>query len=233
MTELVDTEGNPIAVDVDGKLEIEPYPSIKRRFLDAVKSMDSPKKSGYNNHQKYDYSTLSDMYKVIKPALYEQGLYLSQPCEYDAESNCVVIHTYIECPETGENLTYSQKIPVGSKIDPKSIGAVETYGKKYAISGIFCLGGEEDLDRQDKNKGSFSGKQGYQRQNTTQGHRVAKPDPTYDQKNQQQRQYLANWLRQNGHIQDENQIAAISIGLDGKPFNEQNIRYAIQGLKNG
>lgn len=99
----------------------------------------SKESKGYN----YKYTRLEDYWDACRDVLQENNLIVIQFPEYADDHVCVttrVEHT------SGQFYESTMKLPVQKK-DPKEIGALITYAKKYGLSSMLgIVGSEEDPD---------------------------------------------------------------------------------------
>lgn len=85
---------------------------------------------------RYRYTDLSDVLAVVKQALAEVGLSLSQPIHADGDKVRVVT-MLIDC-ETGDALEF-QGVEFRMMNDPQAVGSAITYARRYNLTSLFAL----------------------------------------------------------------------------------------------
>lgn len=86
----------------------------------------------------FKYATLANIIQKIKPAMKEAGLGFTQLIE---GSN---LRTVLFSAEDGS--TVESVLPINVTGDPKNVGALITYYKRYALCGALGIAAEEDKD---------------------------------------------------------------------------------------
>lgn len=109
----------------------------------AQAGMASPKKSGVGQvgPRKYAYATLDDVLDSIKPALNENGLFLTQ--RTSRGESCLFIQTLVG--HGSETLLLDEE-PYEYDTNPQEYGRRETYAKRYGLCKAFAIVGDEDTD---------------------------------------------------------------------------------------
>lgn len=98
------------------------------------------KKTAKNSHLKSSYADLVSVFAAIGPALEDSGLIVIQ--EATTSDDCVAVTTHI-MHTSGENATFSTAVPL-AKRDAQGYGSTFTYGRRYALLGIFGLVPSDD-----------------------------------------------------------------------------------------
>jgi len=128
-----------------------------QKILAVQKVLDPLEKTGWNDFQKYTYSTAFDVLSPVQRACNEHGLIVIADC-VDAKiepgrASCTVRLTIADS-ETGESLSvtapgyaedfsYKENRPNGDKAVYKAI----TGATKYAVRSFFCLPSDDDPER--------------------------------------------------------------------------------------
>ncbi len=97
-----------------------------------------------NKGKAFKYAPLDVVLEAVLPALTEQGLFLSQDNAPTSSVDLMVVETTI-FHTSGEWVKYTHDVCMGKK-DPQGSGSCHTYGKRYALNGIFglCAKNEDD-----------------------------------------------------------------------------------------
>jgi len=130
---------------------------LYKKILAVQKVLEPLEKTGWNDFQKYSYSTSGDVLLPVQRACNEYGLIVMADC-IDAKTepgraSCIVRLTVADS-ETGESLSvtapgysedfsYKDNRPNGDKAVYKAI----TGATKYAVRSFFCLPSEDDPER--------------------------------------------------------------------------------------
>jgi len=117
--------------------------NIHERIATARKQMKHPARSKTNAYKKYKYATLQDLYDSCLFQLLEEGVKLAH--------NTIIIEKEIWLRTSLTNIFDKSDFDESfSKmkldLDPQEYGALETYYKKYHISGMLCLRSDFDGD---------------------------------------------------------------------------------------
>lgn len=89
-----------------------------------------------NNHLKTKYADLTSVFKAIAPALDDQKILAVQEATMH-EGDMVEVQTIL-MHESGQSATFTSKLPL-AKRDAHGYGSAFTYGRRYALMGIFGL----------------------------------------------------------------------------------------------
>jgi len=97
-----------------------------------------------NKGKAFKYAPLDVVLEAVLPALAEQGLFLSQDNLPTSTIDLMTIETTIY-HSSGEFAKWTHEVCMGKK-DPQGSGSCHTYGKRYALNGIFglCAKNEDD-----------------------------------------------------------------------------------------
>lgn len=114
----------------------------------AQKMMQNPKKdktakvrTRTGGEYTYNYTTLDAVLDVVRPALNENGVFLSQYSE--VVENGMLLHTAVMYGETQHVLDVT---PYQYDSDPQEFGKRETYARRYSLLKAFGLAGDDDTD---------------------------------------------------------------------------------------
>lgn len=95
--------------------------------------MTAQKGPGYS----CEYSTLGKIIDIITDVMFDNGLAFSQVINPDIIVTTYVMHT------SGQYIRGTIRMP-GRSDDPKTVGALISYAKKYALSALLNITSEED-----------------------------------------------------------------------------------------
>lgn len=111
-----------------------------QRLIDAMKDMENPKKEkqGYN----YKYETLEQLLGIIRPALANNGLMLTQRINRTTDDESWFLETIVFDGDGKKEVMDARFIPIAS--DAQAQGSWETYLRRYALRTAFGLTGEDD-----------------------------------------------------------------------------------------
>jgi hypothetical protein len=131
-----------------------PKKELYKKILAVQKVLEPLEKTGWNDFQKYNYSTAGDVLLPVQRACNEQGLIVIADCiesKIEPGRASVVVRLTIIDTETGESLSvtapgysedfsYKDNRPNGDKAVYKAI----TGATKYAVRSCFCLPSDDD-----------------------------------------------------------------------------------------
>ena len=131
-----------------------PKKELYKKILAVQKVLEPLEKTGWNDFQKYNYSTAGDVLLPVQRACNEQGLIVIADCiesKIEPGRASVVVRLSVVDTETGESLSvtapgysedfsYKDNRPNGDKAVYKAI----TGATKYAIRSCFCLPSDDD-----------------------------------------------------------------------------------------
>ena len=111
----------------------------------AINSCGNVATSRYNSHFKSKYYALADLLSAVKPILHSYGLCLIQTPTSGADR--IVIKTEILHGRTGHLFSFGDLGFNSANLNLQQIGSGITYTKRFAISTILGVAGEdEDTD---------------------------------------------------------------------------------------
>lgn len=116
---------------------------LRARLMDAIGEMENPTKSKTANVGKfsYHYESLDQVLAVVRPALANHGIAMTQGQKFSEAANCWILETQVF--DDKETLTLDvRRIPECS--DAQQAGSWETYMRRYALRTAFGLTGEDD-----------------------------------------------------------------------------------------
>ncbi len=130
---------------------------LYKKILAVQKVLEPLEKTGWNDFQKYNYSTAGDVLLPVQRACNEQGLILLADCvesKIEPGRASVIVRLTVTDSETGESLSvtapgyaedfsYKDNRPNGDKAVYKAI----TGATKYAVRSCFCLPSDDDPER--------------------------------------------------------------------------------------
>lgn len=89
----------------------------------------------------YNFANLNSVMAVIKPALHDQNLMLTQPIV--TRDGMTVVTTMLTALDTGDYIMFDGPgFPV--KADPQAAGSAITYYRRYALVTLFALEADDD-----------------------------------------------------------------------------------------
>ena len=112
------------------------YPALAK-FQELVEKIDQNGEVKLPSYS-FKYATLSNILDKIKPAMKEAKLGYTQ---YVKESSLI---TKVFSAEDGSCVESVMPIPVGG--DPKNVGGSITYFRRYCLTAMLGIAGEEDKD---------------------------------------------------------------------------------------
>lgn len=122
--------------------------SLADALCAAQKQMQNPKKdktarvrTKSGGEYTYSYTTLDAVLDVVRPALNEQGVFLSQHSE--SASGGMLLHTRVMYGDAMQELDVT---PYQYDKDPQEFGKRETYARRYSLLKAFGLAGDDDTD---------------------------------------------------------------------------------------
>lgn len=113
--------------------------SFNKRLMDAMAEMENPTKS--KQAYKYKYETLEQVLAIVRPALANNGIALTQGQQFDAESGGWVLVTQVFDKDNKVTLDVRKIVDYD---DAQKAGSWETYMRRYALRTAFGLTGEDD-----------------------------------------------------------------------------------------
>ena len=138
---LTQTQPQPQTEPVPGAAELSPTEALTA----AINSCGNVATSRYNSHFKSKYYALADLLSAVKPILWSYGLCLIQTPTSGADR--IVIKTEILHGRTGHLFSFGELGFNSAGLNLQQIGSGITYTKRFAISTILGVAGEdEDAD---------------------------------------------------------------------------------------
>jgi len=149
---------NPGTIKVGEKVAmVNEKVKLFQKILAVQKVLEPLEKTGWNDFQRYNYSTAGDVLLPVRRACNEQGLIVIADCiDANIESGraSCTIRLSVTDSETGESLSvtapgyaedfsYKENRPNGDKAVYKAI----TGATKYAVRSFFCLPSDDDPER--------------------------------------------------------------------------------------
>lgn len=130
---------------------------LYKKILAVQKVLEPLEKTGWNDFQRYNYSTAFDVLLPAQQACNEHGLIVVADCidaKIEPGRASVTVRLTVADSETGESLSvtapgyaedfsYKENRPNGDKAVYKAI----TGATKYAVRSFFCLPSEDDPER--------------------------------------------------------------------------------------
>lgn len=114
----------------------------------AQKQMQNPKKdktakvkTRTGGEYTYNYTTLDAVLDVVRPALNDNGVFLSQRSE--VVENGMMLQTAVMY---GDAMQVLDVTPYQYDTDPQEFGKRETYARRYSLLKAFGLAGDDDTD---------------------------------------------------------------------------------------
>lgn len=131
--------------------------TLYQKILAVQKVLEPLDKTGWNDFQKYNYSTAGDVLLPVQRVCNEHGLIVMADCvdsKVEPGRASVTVRLTVADSETGESLSvtapgyaedfsYKDNRPNGDKAVYKAI----TGATKYAVRSFFCLPSEDDPER--------------------------------------------------------------------------------------
>lgn len=112
------------------------------KILAVQSDLKTVPKGQDNPYFKSKYFDVNDVIHAIRPLLSKHGLVVIQPLSYLEGKQHLV--TVVADPETGESMQFTTPLPENA--DPQKMGAAITYFRRYALTSLFLIQGDEDDD---------------------------------------------------------------------------------------
>lgn len=161
---------NPTEIKIGSLYTSIPNDKVLPAFQKALNEIDSASKDANNPHFGKKYADLADCMKVIKPALGNNGLSLSQPPTLAPDMKSVTIENII-IHSSGQYIRWTFTMPIEGQIKAHEVGKTVTYARRYSLPGLGIIAEDDD----DGNTASNVG--GQQRQQAQQQRREPPPPP--------------------------------------------------------
>ena len=114
--------------------------NLYTKLLAVQKKVKAISKDSVNPHFKSRYFDINGLLSELKPVLNDVGLVVLQPLMQ--ENGASIITTIIADPESGEEQRYQMLLPETQST--QQMGAAISYMRRYALSSLFLLEGEDD-----------------------------------------------------------------------------------------
>jgi hypothetical protein len=111
--------------------------SIYKQLLEVQKKVSAISKTSLNPHFKNKYFDINDILREVKPILTESKLVLTQPLKDG------LVCSIITDVESGEQVESCLPYNI-NEVNPQKIGSQLTYYRRYTLSGLISLEGEDD-----------------------------------------------------------------------------------------
>jgi hypothetical protein len=116
---------------------------IAKALSDFQGEVKNPDKSANNPFFKSKYAPLDTLLNEARPILAKYGLAILQSCSGDNDKATV---TTLLTHSSGQWIESEPLTLKATKADPQGIGSAITYARRYALSAILGIVGEEDDD---------------------------------------------------------------------------------------
>lgn len=114
--------------------------TLYTKILAVQKAMKPIEKDATNPHFKNRYFDINSLLAALKPELNEAGLVVLQ--NLSNVNGAPALDTVVAEAETGESMSSTVLLPTNP--DPQKMGAVISYFRRYALTSMFLLEGEDD-----------------------------------------------------------------------------------------
>jgi hypothetical protein len=121
----------------------ESITKVSAALVQAQTEMRNPYNSADNPFFKSHYAPLDAILSLVRPILAKNGLLIMQSTGGDgsyASVTTTVLHS------SGEYIRSDPLILRPSKLDPQGIGSALTYARRYSLSAILGIAGDDDDD---------------------------------------------------------------------------------------
>jgi hypothetical protein len=124
--------------------------SLHSKLLAIQSELKAVNKEKTGGHFKNKYFDINMVIEAVKPAFTKHGIVVLQPLTH--VEGKLAIETIVSDSESGETMRFVA--PVTPSDDPQKMGASITYFRRYALTSLFLIEGEEDNDLQDSKEAS-------------------------------------------------------------------------------
>lgn len=114
--------------------------NLYQKLLAVQKEVKAIEKTEQNPHFKNFYFDINTLLSELKPVLSKHGLIVLQPVAVIEGIN--TLQTHVIDAESAESLTSSMSLPNTEKA--QELGSALTYYRRYALTSMFALEGEDD-----------------------------------------------------------------------------------------
>lgn len=128
--------------------------SVSTAMVSALAELRNPFCDRANSHFGQRYATLSAVLDQVRPVLAKHGLAVLQPVT-NSQSGMLSVTTVI-LHTSGETIESTVSVPLDARI--QQIGAAITYLRRYSLSAMLGIVGEEDDDAESIAKGQRKSK---------------------------------------------------------------------------
>lgn len=130
-------------------IAIEPA-TIYSKLLNVQTELHAPKDKD-NTFGKYKYRSLEDILEKVKPLLKENGLILILDDEIVEISGRFYVKATARVIDSDENelksVAFARESEQKTGMDAAQLtGSCSSYARKYAVSGLFCIDNNKDID---------------------------------------------------------------------------------------
>lgn len=126
---------------VEAKTLAEALCAAQKQMANPKKDKTAKVRTKTGGEYTYNYTTLDSVLDVVRPALNENGVFLSQHSEL--AENGMLLHTRVMFGDTALVLDVT---PYQYDSDPQEFGKRETYARRYSLLKAFGLAGDDDTD---------------------------------------------------------------------------------------
>jgi hypothetical protein len=130
-----------LAPTVQDALDELPDDTLHAAMARAFAEIEAATKDATNPHFKSKYADLSSVIEAIKPALVNNGLFVTQRCA--PSDGGVTVDTYVHHKGGNDMFLGSLFVPA-NKQDAQGFGSALTYCKRYALQTAFVVPTEDD-----------------------------------------------------------------------------------------
>ena len=114
--------------------------NLLAKLLAVQQNVRAITKDSVNPHFRNKYYDINTLISELKPVLNEHKLVVLQPLI--TENGVAMIETMVADPESGENMSW--RFPLPETQSAQQMGAAVSYMRRYALSSLFLLEGEDD-----------------------------------------------------------------------------------------
>ncbi|MFR9498020.1 MAG: ERF family protein [Rikenellaceae bacterium] len=116
--------------------------NIHTAFLKAQMAMSNAVKGSKNPFFNSKYADLNAVREAVSPALFENGIYISQQIEQvDGKS---FVKTILVHAESDTSISTSVEVLMKSPNDAQAQGSAITYARRYGLQAICGIGADDD-----------------------------------------------------------------------------------------
>ena len=115
---------------------------LGQAFIAAKKEFVATGKSARNDHQKYYYATLEDIYGAVDEALLKHNIWIVHRADF-LEDRQEVLYTRLIHVLSGQWIE-DARLLISEKPGNQGRGAANTYSKKYAVLSLCAIPTEDD-----------------------------------------------------------------------------------------